>query len=229
MGKEDEMQMPDPKSSAETLMKAYGNYHLAKLHSDGELSAYAKRFDEAQDQLVDRIEELKKKKAAALTALAVRNGEKTALGTVIRQFYNLLLMKCANDKKAELYKKYFHGGMLALVSGPIEAQIKNTGAIITLFEEEDDKEILAYREKISSALERLKTAAKVYKSADSEQKNLFSMVQVDKTEWLGIYRLNYLALAQLFYKEPKRAGTFFKAPPKPKKSGGGETTETQKR
>ena len=57
---------------------------------------------------------------------------------------------------------------------------------------------------------RLNAAVDAHKAALDAELQAYGLVQQEKVNWFDSYKLNHRTLAQINYKEPKKADTYFK-------------------
>lgn len=219
------MQTPAMTSSAETLLKVYGVYHLTRLQADRNLKALAEAFEKAQTRLKDKNDAFEAAQVAAMRAMAVRDGEDEALDEMVRKFYNLVLLKTGNNRKAPLFLRYFPDGVAPVVSAPLENELLKVEGILAKLAEEEDADLKAYTSMLLTTSGNLETAMDAHSAALNAEANAFAMLQSEKLNWFDTYKLNYREIARLYYKQPKKADTYFKPAPKPKK--GKETPPAQ--
>ena len=211
------MKMPNVTNSAETLIKVYGVYHLTRLQADKNVKELAAGFERAQARLADKLAAYEAAYISAQRALAVRDGEDVALDDAVRRFYNAVLGKCGNNHKSQLFIRYFPDGMSPVVNAPLENELLKVNTIITKLAEEADADLAGHADSLVAAMNALQTAMDAHTTALTGEANAYGMVQSEKINWLDTYKLDHRTLAQLYYKEAKKADTFFKPAAKDKK------------
>lgn len=211
------MYMPSMTSSAETLIKVHGVYHLTRLQADKNVKELAEGFVQAQARLSAKLAAFDAASTAAMRALAVRDGEDEALDSAVRRFYAAVLGKCNNNRKSPLFLRYFPDGMSPVVNAPFENEIMKVENIIAKLAEEQIPELASHADSLLSAVGNLKTAIDAHAVAMASETSAFGMVQAEKINWLDTYKLDHRTLSQLYYKDGKKADTYFKPAPKGKK------------
>ena len=211
------MYMPSMTSSAETLIKVHGVYHLTRLQADKGVKELADNFAKAQGRLSDKLAAFDSASIAAMRALAVRDGEDVAMDSAVRRFYTAVLGKCNNNRKSQIFQRYFPDGMAMVVNAPLENEIMKVENIIIKLAEEKEAELASHTDSLIAAVNNLKTAIDAHSVALTAEANAFAMVQAEKINWLDTYKLDHRALSQLYYKDGKKADTYFKAAAKGKK------------
>lgn len=214
------MKMPSLSSSAATLLKELGVYHLTRMQADKSLKALADGFEKAQKRLADKAASFDAAQVAAQRALAVRDGEDEALDDAVRRFYTAVLGKTNNSRKAPLFLRYFPEGVAPVVNAPLENELVKVGSILSKLAEEEDADLVAHAGPITAASNALRTAMDAHAAAMEAEVSTFAMIQAEKLNWLDTYKLDHREISRLTYKDPKKADTYFKAAPKAKK---GET------
>ena len=209
--------MPSISTSAETLVKIYGTYHLTRLQADKNVKELAEGFEKAQARLKEKLDAFDAASLSAMRALAVRDGEDAATDEMVRRFNNAVLSKCNNNRKSPLYLRYFPDGMFPVVSAPIENEILKVTAILSKLGEETDPELAAFAGPITAVVTALQAAVNTHAAALEAEANAFAMVQAEKINWLDTYKLDHRSLAHLYYKDGKKADTYFKPAAKDKK------------
>lgn len=221
------MQLPSQTSSAETLIKVYGVYHLTRLQADKNVKELAAAFEKSQARLSDKNASFDAAQVAAMRAMAVRDGEDEALDDTVRLLYAAILGKTRNNRKAPLFLRYFPDGMAPVVNAPLDHEIMKVNGIITRLGEEQDEDLKGFIGPLTSAMNNLQAAMDAHDAALSAEANAFAMIQAEKIAWLDTYKFNYRKLAEIYYQNPKKADTYFKPPVKAKKNGdGGEAAPT---
>ena len=210
------MNMPGFSTSAETLLKVYGTYHLTRLQADKNVKELAEGFEKAQMRLKEKLSAFESASLTAMRALAVRDGEDAVLDETIRKFYNTVMAKCGNNRKSPLFRRYFPEGLFPLVSAPLEGEIMKVEAILTKLLEEEEADLKNFKSSLESSKKNLKVAMDAHSSALETESSAFGMVQAEKIKWLDVYKLDYRALGHLYYQNPKKAETYFKPAPKEK-------------
>jgi hypothetical protein len=222
------MRMPNVTNSAETLMKVYGVYHLTRLQADKSVKELADGFEKAQSRLKMKLEAYEAAYISAQRALAVRDGEDVALDDTVRRFYNAVLGKCGNNHKSQLFLRYFPDGMAIVVNAPLENELMKVNTIITKLAEEADPDLAGHADSLVAAMNNLQAAMDAHSAAITGEANAYGMVQAEKINWLDSYKLDHRTLAQLYYKEAKKADTYFKPVTKDKKEAEPATPEVPK-
>jgi len=174
-------------------------------------------FVKAQDRLKARVDAHKATQVATMQAMAIRDGEDAALDDLVRAFALGILAKVGNSRKAPLYQKYFPDGLNAIVGAPMEAQIQRTGVILTRLNEEEDEGLKTHIGPLSAGMKALQGAMDAHRAALDAEVQSYGLLQTEKVNWLDAYKRSYRELGRLYFKEPKKADTFFKPAPKGKK------------
>lgn len=216
------MRLPPLNLAPETLTGTYGVYHLTRLKADPKMKELAAAFEAAQNRLEERVAAQKKAFEACQIAMAVRDGEDDALDTVIGAFASAALGPRRNYK-APLYLKYFQEGMGAIVSAPLEEELRKAGVILARLAEEEDEALKAHAGVISAAMDTLSMAMDAHRAALDAEIQMDGLVKTEKTNWLDAYKKSYRDLGRVFYKDPKQAEKYFKPSPRGKKDNGGDT------
>lgn len=204
------MRMPSLSSSATTLVKQYGVYHATRLSADKALQSMAASWAQAQNRLSDRVQALEAAQAAAMTALAVRDGEGAALSAEVRAFFGALVTKTHNDRRSPLFSVYFPDGLCAVVDGSTESTANQTLVLLGKLAQETDAELKAYLDTLDAHLKSFQTALQGYRNAQEAQLQTAGRVEQEKIAWLDAYKLDHRTLAQMYYNDPKRAESYFK-------------------
>jgi len=212
------MKLPSVMTSGETLLETFGVYHLARLKAENNLKDMADAFEAAQGRLKSRIEAYKSASASAMTAMAIRDGEDAALDDAIERLALDILKSTGNSRKSPLYLKYFPEGLTRIVNATLESEIQKAGVILSKLGEEDDEIVKSHLGPIKSSVDSLSQAIDAHKAALEVEMQAYGMIQAEKVNWLDLYKKDYRDLARMFYKEPKKADTFFKSFHKTKKN-----------
>ncbi|MGA9752856.1 MAG: hypothetical protein WBS54_13830 [Acidobacteriota bacterium] len=220
------MQMPHAAVSGETLVKEYGLYHQTRLSADKALKQMAESWAQSQARLKAKVEAYEAAQAATMTAMAVRDGEDAALDDAVRRFYGALLAKSNNNRKSPLFAVYFPDGVTAVVNAPMEAELQKVSVLLSKLAQEEDEELKAHIGPITAAMNDLGSAMDAHRAALDTELQTYGLVQQEKINWFDSYKLNHRSLAQTFYKEPKKADSYFKPIPrgKARKDNGGDGT-----
>jgi len=211
------MHLPPSAASGETLLNEYGLYHLTRLKAAKNLQDMAGSWEKCQNRLKGRVDSHQAAQAGTMTAMAVRDGEDTALDDAVRAFALAVLQKANNNRKAPFYLNYFPQGWSAVVSAPLENEIQKVGVILSKLAEESDESLSAYAGPIRAAMDSLTAAMDAHRAALESELQAYGLVQTEKINWFDTYKLNHRTLAQMFYQDPKKADTYFKPAPKGKK------------
>ncbi len=214
------MRTPDMDLAPETLLKTLGIYHLTRLKADKNLKELADAFERGQQRLKEKMEAFDAAYTASQTAMAVRDGEDAAFDMTVGAFANDILKITGNSRKAPLYLKYFPDGIGAVTDTPLEEELLKAGVIVGKLAEEEDESLKAYSGIIRTAMDNLGKAIDLHKAAIDMENQAAGLLKVEKVNWLDAYKRSYRDLARIFYKTPKKAETYFKPAPKPKKKGG---------
>ncbi len=218
--------MPHPTTSGETLVKEYGLYHQTRLSANKELKEMAESWAKAQERLKAKVEAYEAAQAATMTAMAVRDGEDAALDDAVRRFYGALVSKSGNNRKSPLFAVYFPDGVTAVVHAPMEAELQKVSVLLGKLAEETDEELKGHAGPITAAMNALSSAVDAHRAALDAELQAYGLVELEKVNWMDSYKLNHRSLAHLFYKDPNKADTYFKAVAraKAKKGDGGNGT-----
>ncbi|MEW6758768.1 MAG: hypothetical protein AB1347_11150 [Acidobacteriota bacterium] len=204
------MKMPSSTVSGTTLLRQYGLYHSTRLHADRALESMAAGWDAVQARLRDRVAAFEEAQACTMTALAVRDGEEASLAGALRAFYGALVTKTNNDRKSPLFAVYFPEGLGALVDAPMEIEAQRALVLTSKLAEEKDTDLAAHRAPITEAVKRLLAAISVHKEEMAAQLQAYGRVEQEKVAWFDAYKLDHRTLSQMFYRNPKRAESYFK-------------------
>jgi hypothetical protein len=215
------MQLPHPTTSASTLVKEFGLYHLTRLKAEKGLDEMAAAWEKAQARLRDRVAAYEAAQASTMTAMAVRDGDDAALDDVVRRFGLLVLAKSGNSRKSPLYLTYFPDGMTPVVNAPLEAELQKVNVIISKLGQEEDEELKAFAGPLSAAANALAGAMDAHRAAHDAELQAYGLCEQEKINWFDAYKLNYRALYHMYYKTPKKAESFFRPVTKAKKANGG--------
>lgn len=205
------MQLPHSTTSGETLVKEYGLYHQTRLNADKALKEMAQSWEKSQTRLRDRVAALEAAQASTMTAMAVRDGEDSALDDAVRRFYGALLAATHNSRKSPLFGIYFPEGVAAMVNAPMEAELQKVSVLLSKLAQEQDEALKSHIGPITSAMDSLTAAVDAHRAALDAELQAYGLVQQEKVNWFDSYKLNHRTLAQINYKEPKKADTYFKA------------------
>lgn len=208
------MKMPNSSVSGYTLVKQYGVYHYTRLSADRALEPMALDWDKVQGRLKARVAAFEAAQTEGMTALAVRDGEEAALAAAVRGFYGALVTKTNNDRKSPLFAVYFPDGVGAILSAPMEAEAQRALVLATKLAEEKDADLSAHALPLMEAVKRLLAAMADHRDAMAAQLQAYGLVEQEKVAWFDAYKLNHRTLSQMFYRNPKRAESYFKPAPR---------------
>ncbi len=211
------MRLPNAGASSETLMDTYGIYHLTRLGANKSMKDLSEAFLKAQDKLKARTDAHKAAQASTMQAMAIRDGEDAALDDLVRAFALGILAKVGNTRKAPLYQKYFPDGLNAIVGAPMDAQIQRTGVILTRLAEEEDESLKTHIGPLTTGMKSLQATMEAHRAALASEVQSYGLLQTEKVNWLDAYKRSYRELTRIYFKEPKKADTYFKPAPKAKK------------
>jgi hypothetical protein len=211
------MQVPHSATSGETLVKEFGLYHQTRLNADKALKEMAQSWEKSQSRLQARVAAYEAAQASTMTAMAVRDGEDSALDDAVRRFYGALLAATHNNRKSPLFGIYFPEGVAAMVNAPMEAELQKVAVLLSKLEQEQDEALKSYMGPITAAMDNLTAAVDAHRAALDAELQAYGLVQQEKVNWFDSYKYNHRTLAQMNYKEPKKADTYFKAVSKAKK------------
>jgi hypothetical protein len=203
-------------------VKEYGLYHQTRLNADKALKEMAASWDKSQTRLRARVAAYEAAEASTMTAMAVRDGEDSALDDAVRRFYGALVSATHNNRKSPLFGIYFPEGMAAMVNAPMEAELQKVAVLLSKLAQEEDESLRSHTGPITAAMENLTTAVDAHQAALDAELQAYGLVQQEKVNWFDSYKLNHRTLSQMFYKEPKKADTYFKAMAKAKKKVEGD-------
>ncbi len=215
------MQVPHATTGASTLLKEYGLYHLTRLRAEKHLAQMAESWNKMQARLQEKVAAHEAAQASTMTAMAVRDGEDEALDDVVRRFGLAVLAKCGNSRKSPLYLTYFPDGMTPVVNAPLEAELQKVNVIISKLGEEEDAELKGFAGPLNAASGALAHAVDAHRSAHDTELQAYGLCEQEKINWFDTYKLDYRALVHLYYKNPKKAESFFRPAVKGKKNGNG--------
>ncbi len=213
------MKFPRVTYAAATLLRTYGDYHLARLKAEPALESLAAEFSRAQERLRARVEAHAAARAASMTAMAARQAADAALTKAIRAFSLALQAKVGNPRTSSLYRLYFPAGLSAVMEAGPEAKLQHAGMILTLLPREEDDALRALAAPLGAARDALETALRLHETAKNETLRLRGGVQAEKLQWLDAYARNYRDLGVRYYRERAKAESFFRSAPR----GGGKT------
>ena len=160
-----------------------------------------------------------------MTAMAVRDGEDAALDDAVRRFYGALLADTHNDRKSPLFGVYFPEGVTAVVNAPMEAELQKVSVLLSKLPQEQDEALKSHIGPITAAMDSLTAAVDAHKAALDAELQAYGLVQQEKVNWFDSYKLNHRTLAQINYKEPKKADSYFKPAAKGKKAAAPATAK----
>jgi hypothetical protein len=212
------MQMPHTTTSGATLVKEFGLYHLTRLRADKGLKEMADGWEKSQARLRDRVAAHEAAQASTLQAMAIRDGEDAALDDAVRRFYGALLQASGNNRKAPSFGIYFPEGVTAMVNAPMEAEIQKVAVLISKLAEEEDESLKSHAGILTESMNNLSAAVDAHKAALASELQAYGLVEQEKVNWMDSYKFDHRTLAQKFFKEAKKADTFFKPAPKAKKA-----------
>jgi hypothetical protein len=215
------MKLPSITTSPETLLETFGVYHLTRLEADKTTKDLLAAFEEAQKRLANRVNAFKAAERSSMTAMAVRDGEDAAFDNTMRAFALAVLAQVGNSRKAPLYLKYFPDGLNAVIGAPLEAELHKAGVILSKLAEEEDQALKAHAGPIQNAVNELSSAMDAHRAALDSQAQAYGMLETEKVNWLDAYKRSYRDLCRIYFKDPKKADTYFKPPTKGKKDNGG--------
>lgn len=211
------MKTPAATTSGDTLVREFGLYHLTRLRASKELSDMAGGWEKTQNRLREKVAAYQAAQASTMTAMAVRDGADAELDDEVRRFALAVLTKTNNNRKSPLYLTYFPEGMAPVVSAPLEAEVQKVGVILSKLGQEGDESLRAFTGPLSAALNNLAQAMDAHRACLDAEIQAFGLVEQDKVNWFDTYKLNHRTLLQKFYKDPKKAESFFKPASKGKK------------
>lgn len=220
------MQVPNAATSGEALLKEFGLYHQTRLNADRALKEMAQNWEKAQARLRARVEAHEAAQAATMTAMAVRDGEDAALDETVRSFYGALLAATKNNRKSPIFAVYFPDGLTPTVSAPMEAELQKVSILLSKLEQEPDEALKAHAGPLSAAMGQLAAAVDAHKAALDTELQAYGLVQQEKINWFDTYKFNHRTLAQIYYKDPKKADTYFRLARKVKKGEKGNGAPT---
>lgn len=204
------MRLPNMTASGDTLLKEFGLYHKTRLDADASLYDMAKRWDAAQERLRAKVLTYEDAQAKTMTTMAFRDGVEAALGDEIRRLFGTLVHKTHNNIRSPLFGIFFPGGLSAVMKTTLEARLEKVDAILGKLAQQDDPDLAAHAAPLSAAADALVAAIAEHKEVRKGEIRAFGVVEQEKVAWFDHYKLDYLALAQHFFQDPKKADTFFK-------------------
>lgn len=204
------MQLPHPTTSGETLVKEYGLYHQTRLNADKALKEMAQGWEKAQARLRDRVAAYEAAQASTMTAMAVRDGEDAALDDAVRRFYGALLTATHNNRKSPLFGVYFPEGVAAMVNAPMEAELQKVSVLLSKLNQEEDEALKSHMGPIAAAMDGLTDAVDAHKAALGAELQAYGLVEQEKVNWFDSYKYDHRTLAQMNFKDPKKADRYFK-------------------
>ena len=105
----------------------------------------------------------------------------------------------------------------------MEAELQKVSVLLSKLAQEQDETLKSHAGPINAAMGTLAAAVDAHQAALDAELQAYGLVQQEKVNWFDSYKLNHRTLAQMFYKDPKKADTYFKAAAKgkAKKDGAG--------
>jgi hypothetical protein len=185
---EETMKIPWQTTSAATLHDAYGLYHLTRLKADPRCSDLAAAFQTAQDRLKARLDQAGVARAAAMTALTVRDAKNGALGQEVRAFALAILARAGGDYQAPLYQTYFSTGMHAVITAPLRTELTAVGAILAKLKEETNPSLASFFEQLQAAAEAMRSALSAHRTARGAEANASGLLRAEAIHWTDAYR-----------------------------------------
>lgn len=149
-----------------------------------------------------------------MITLALRDGEEHRLRAAVRSLYGTLVAKTNNNRKSPLFSTYFPDGLGALVNAPVDQEALHVSVLLSKLTEQQDPDLLAHLEPLTSALDRFRSALAGYNSAAEAHSQAQGLVEQEKAGWFDAYKLDFRTLSQMFYQDSKKADSYFKASPK---------------
>ena len=205
------MRLPAVASSADVLYGTFGVYHQTRLEADKQ-KELADAFAQAQTRLKARIEAYEAARTSTMKALAIRDGEDTAFDNAVRAFALALRAKVGNSTKAPLYRKYFDDGLAATIGAPLDQELQRAAVLLAKLAEEEDEALRAYAGTITSAMNALSQAMDAHRAAMDAEAQAWGMLETEKVNWMDAYKRSYRELTRMYFKDPKKADAYFKAP-----------------
>jgi hypothetical protein len=204
------MRLPAATTSADVFLQTFGVYHLTRLEADKAMKDLAEAFAKAQARLKARVEAFDAAHMSTMRAQAVRDGEDDAFDNAVRGFALAILAKVGNSTRAPLYKKYFGDGLRGVIGAPLEEELQRAGVLLGLLAEEEDESLRPYAGTIRSALDALSGAMDAHRAAMDSEAQAWGLLETEKVNWLDAYKRSYRDLTRIFFKDPKRADSYFK-------------------
>lgn len=204
------MRLPNLSQSANTLSKEPGLYHLARLRADPNFSDMADSWSKAQDGLASRWADYEKARGEAMVRLAARDGAAAELQAELRAFYGTLVTKTHNNRRSPLFAVYFPDNLTAVTRAPLETEVQRVSVIVGKLGQEGDKDLVAHAGPLTTARDMLLQALDAHRVAVRAESEAFGLAEQEKVAWLDAYKHDQRVLAQIFYKEPQRAESYFK-------------------
>ena len=218
------MKLPNLSQSADTLVKEHGLYHYTRLCADATLGDMAARWEMQQSRLQGRILDFEKTRGETMTTMAARDGVARLLAEAVRAFYGALVAKTNNNRRSPLFKTYFPDGLHAVLNAPLQAEMQRVGVLVNKLAQETDPDLSAHFEPLKKVLSSLAEAVNLYDTAADSERQAFGRIEQEKFAWLDLYKLDHRTLAQAFYKDPKKADSYFKPSRKPRTAQTGPAT-----
>ncbi len=215
------MKFPRVTYAARTLLRTYGDYHLARLKAEPALESLAAEFSRAQERLRERVEAHAAARTASMTAMAARQEADAALTKAVRAFSLALQAVDGNPRTSARYGTYFPGGLSAVVQAPLEKKMSRAGVILALLDEEHDASLLVHAAPLGAALAAFRQAVDARQAARSGEAGAFGAVHAEKFKWLDAYARSYRDLGVRYYRERAKAESFFRSAPRGGTTGKG--------
>jgi len=218
------MKLPSLSQSADTLVKEYGLYHHTRLCADATLRDMAARWEMQQSRLQGRILDFEKTRGETMTTMAARDGVARLLAEAVRGFYGALVAKTNNNRRSPLFKTYFPEGLNAMLHAPLQAETQRIGVLVNKLAQETDPDLAAHYGSLNKVLSSFAEAVSIYNTAADAERQAFGRIEQEKFAWFDLYKLDHRTLAQAFYKDPKKADSYFKPTRKPRTAQPGPVT-----
>lgn len=193
---------------AEVLIEM-GRPILDTLEVDPRLDEAAGCMKIAQRGLETRSEALEAARVIERLARVERGEAHRVLGAETREFALIILSGNGNHHDADPYVLYFPDGYGDVMQLTPAALGEFGHLILTKLEEETNPKVLAHREPIEKALDRLVAAEEAYQAAHRARAEAFALVQAEKRNWArGVTLARALADSAVYY-EPAYVRSIF--------------------
>jgi hypothetical protein len=185
------MQLPQTNSSPTTVLDIHSTYHLGRLRGGPGCADLASLFAVAHDSLQATIDEYRAARLAAMTAMAVRDGQEAALDDAVRDFSLIVLGTVHNVRTSPVFVTYFPGGTTEITTASLEAKLTRVGSILVKLGAETDPGIRAFEVTLRAAQDGMRAAVQAHHDALDTRAHCRSVARAEVIRWLGAYRRSH--------------------------------------